>query len=148
MPRVGNSRATHPPEQEAALRQYEIQACVLFERPYRQEELFEEPLPFEDGAASGDKDEPLIGYYTTRYVTAQSLAEATHYVEEALTTDEDMPSSRIIDLACTELEFETLSPEIRSDSGNPDIPGIWYEEGMGFFSHLESDQMHHQGHDA
>ena len=87
-------------------------------------------------------DEPLIGYYTTRYVTAQSVAEAVHYVEEAMTTDEDLPSGRLFDVACTEVEFRDLDPEIREEAGNPDVPGVWYEEGLGFFSQIEMEQPH------
>ena len=132
------------------MRQFQIQACVLFDRPYNQEELFEEPIPFSEDTTSGDArgydDQPLIGYYTTRYATAQTLAEAVHYVEESLTTDADLPESRIFDIACTEVQFEDLDPDIKSEAGNPDIPGVWYEGGMGFISEIEVEHPHPHEH--
>ena len=138
------------------MRQFQVLACVLFNRPYDEDELFDEPLPDSGEAFDSDdgsdpeegealSDEPLIGYYTTRYVSAQSVAEAVHYVEEALTTDDEFPESRIFDLSCTEVQFHDLEQEIREDSRSPDIPGIWYEEGMGFFSQIEIERPHLPG---
>lgn len=132
------------------MKQYQIQACVLFDRPYKQDELFDEPIPFSEDTTSAEAmrmdDQPLIGYYTTQFVTAQSVAEAVHYVEEALTTDEDMPESRVFDVACTEVRFEDLDPEIRSEVKNPDIPGIWFEGSLGFFSEIEVERPYHHEH--
>jgi hypothetical protein len=128
------------------MRQYQIQACVLFDRPYPQEELFEEPIPFSEDTTEEEArtlaHEPLIGYYTTRYVTAMSVAEAVHYVEEALTTDEDLPQGRIYDVTCTEIRVEDIEREVRQEAGSPDVPGIWYEEGLGFFSQIEIERPH------
>jgi hypothetical protein len=128
------------------MRQFQIQACVLFERPHPQEELFDESIPFTDDTTEEEAkslaDEPLIGYYTTRYVTAMSVAEAVHYVEEALTTDEDLPQGRIFDVSCTEIRVEDVERETREEASNPDVPGIWYEEGLGFFSQIEIERPH------
>jgi hypothetical protein len=132
------------------MRQFQIQACVLFDRPYKQEELFEDPIPVSDDTSSAEAvqlaDQPLIGYYTTQYASAQSMAEAVSYVEEALTTDEDMPESRVYDVACTEVRFEEVDPDIREEATNPDIPGIWFEGGMGFFSEIEIEHPHPHEH--
>ena len=130
------------------MRHFQIQVCVLFDRPYKQEELFDEPLQFSDDTTSLDAmnpdDEPLIGYYTTRLVTAQTMAEAAHYVEEDLTTDEELPKGRIFDMACTEVQMEDVEPEIRGEAFNsPDVPGIWHEGGLGFFSEIETEHPHH-----
>ena len=131
------------------MKQFQIQACYLFERPYPQEELFDadelsEPILFSEDTteeeAKAMRDEPLIGFYTTRYVTAQSMAEAVHYVEEELTTDKDLPEGRLYDLACTETDVRDLDAGIREQSKNSDIPGVWYEDGLSFFSQIEVEQ--------
>ena len=131
------------------MRQFQIQACVLFDRPYSQDEIFEEPLPFSEDTteeeAAALAEEPLLGYYTTRYVTSQSVAEAVHYVEESLTTDEDLPEGRLFDVTCTEIQFPDLDADIREKSQNPDVPGIWYEEGLGFFSQIEIERPYSSG---
>jgi molybdopterin-guanine dinucleotide biosynthesis protein A len=133
------------------MRHFQIQACVLFDRPYQQDELFEEPLPFSEDTAApeaqGGDEEPLIGYYTTRLVAAQAVAEAVHYVEEDLTTDEDMPHGRIYDIGCTEVRVEDLEPEIREEMKNsPDVPGIFHEGAYGFFSEIEIERPHYHEH--
>lgn len=124
---------------------------MLFDRPYKQEELFEEPLLFSADtstpeALEGD-DQPLIGFYTTRLVAAQTVAEAVHYVEEDLTTDEDMPQGRIYDLGCTEVQLEELDPEVREEmKSSPDVPGVFHEGAYGFFSEIEIERPHFHEH--
>lgn len=106
--------AVNPPTET-----YWIMVCV---------NLRQEILP--DTEDEDDDDRPIVGYFQTFGVTADSEDKAGELVTEAISDGEiDWSESTI----SPGVVIHTLDPVIIARAGDWTEPGIWYKSGRGFF---------------
>lgn len=89
-------------------------------------------------ADEGGTGQQLVGYYQDFGVTAWSEEEARETVRSVIEDGEiDWANS-----TCDVSDFEHLDRSVRARSSDPDLAGIWYKSGRGFYPrpHGEGDE--------